>query len=51
LVAPGAPSRSHLVQALRGEGACVARMPPGGALSDADIAKVIAWICEGAPDN
>jgi hypothetical protein len=51
LVAPGYPSTSHLVQALRGTSPCVPRMPLGGQLSDSDIATVIAWICQGAPDN
>ncbi len=52
LVAPGSPSTSHLVQALRGSNACVSQMPlDEGSLSSAEIATVVAWICQGAPDN
>lgn len=48
LVLPGSPSRSHLVQAVSGTSDCVDRM---GDLSPDDIAKIVSWICEGAPDN
>lgn len=51
LVAPGHPSTSHLVQALRGTSPCVPRMPLGGELSESDIATVIAWVCQGAPND
>lgn len=51
LVSPRHPSTSHLVQALRGTSPCVPRMPLGGQLSDSDIATVIAWICQGAPND
>lgn len=48
IVEPGSPSSSHLYQAIAGVDSCVGRM---GALSDAGVATVVAWICEGAPDD
>lgn len=51
LVDPGRPSQSHLVQALLGTSPCVPRMPLDGRLSDAQIATVVAWICQGAANN
>ena len=48
LVEPGWPSDSHLYQAITGVDSCVGRM---GALNDAQVAVVAAWICEGAPNN
>lgn len=52
LLEPGQPSASHLIQAVRGTGACVPQMPlDEGALAASDIATLIAWTCEGAPDN
>jgi hypothetical protein len=52
LVAPGQPSASHVVQALRGQSACVPQMPlDEGSLSDPEIATVVAWICQGAPND
>lgn len=52
LVAPGQPSASHIIQAVRGAGACVPQMPlDEGTLADADIAKLVAWVCQGALDN
>jgi hypothetical protein len=52
LVAPGQPSASHIIQAVRGAGACVPQMPlDEGALADADVAKLVAWVCQGALDN
>jgi hypothetical protein len=52
LVAPGQPSASHIIQAVRSDGACVPQMPlDEGALADADIAKLVAWVCQGALDN
>jgi hypothetical protein len=39
---------SHLVQAISDEDSCVGRM---GDLDAAQVAIVVAWICEGAPDN
>jgi hypothetical protein len=51
LVDPERPSQSHLVQALLGTSPCVPRMPLDGQLSDAQIATVVAWICQGAANN
>jgi len=52
LVEPGQPSTSHVIEAVRGVGACVPQMPLGeGSLTDADIAKLVAWVCQGALDN
>lgn len=52
LVSPGQPSASHIIQAVRGADACVSQMPlDEGALADADIAKLVAWVCQGALDN
>lgn len=48
LVAPGRPSASHLVQAISDVDSCVGRM---GDLDAEQIATVVAWVCEGAPDN
>jgi hypothetical protein len=48
LVAPGQPSASHLVQAISDVDSCVGRM---GDLDAAQIAIVVAWVCEGAPNN
>ena len=48
LVAPGRPSASHLVQAISDTDSCVGRM---GDLAPEQIATVVAWVCEGAPDN
>jgi len=47
-VESGHPNESHLVQAIMGTSDCVDRM---GTLSDAQIATVIAWICQGANDD
>lgn len=53
IVKPGDPSASYLVDKLRGVDLCSgARMPPQGApLSDADMARIEAWICQGAANN
>jgi len=51
IVQPNAPSRSALVQALRGTNDCVGQMPPGGPLPQADIDTITAWVCQGAPRN
>jgi hypothetical protein len=48
LVSPGWPSASHLFQAVTGVDSCVGRM---GALDDAQVSVIAAWICEGAPNN
>lgn len=52
-VEPGDPDASYLVQKLRGDaGIDGERMPEGGPyLSDAEIARVISWINDGAKDN
>jgi len=53
IVKPGDPSASYLVDKLLGVSLCSgARMPLLGApLSDADMAKIEAWICQGAANN
>ncbi len=52
LVAPGQPSASHLIQAVLGVAACVPQMPlDEGSLAQADLDTLIAWVCEGAPNN
>jgi len=53
IVKPGDPSASYLVDKLLGVSLCSgARMPLQGApLSDADMAKIEAWICQGAANN
>jgi len=48
IVDPGHPSTSHLVQAVSDMDSCVGRM---GQLEAPEIATIVAWICEGAPDN
>ncbi len=48
IVDPGHPSTSHLVQAVSDVDSCVGRM---GQLEAPAIAVIVAWICEGAPDN
>ncbi len=52
LVAPGDPSRSYVVQKLRGVDLCRGgRMPALGSISDAAVQMIADWICEGAPDD
>jgi hypothetical protein len=52
LVEPRWPSASHVVQAVRGLGACVSQMPlDEGSLPDDQIATLMAWVCQGALDN
>lgn len=53
IVKPGDPSSSYLVEKLLGAGMCSgARMPLRGTpLSDADMATIEAWICQGAANN
>jgi hypothetical protein len=50
-VVPGDPQASRLVQAIQYEGKI--KMPPTGKLPDAEIAKIVRWIGEGAfwPDT
>ena len=53
IVKPGDPSSSYLVEKLLGAGMCSGeRMPlKGTPLSDAYMATIEAWICQGAPNN
>jgi hypothetical protein len=52
LIAPGQPSDSHIIQAVRGTGACVPQMPlDQGVLPAASIATLVAWVCQGATNN
>jgi hypothetical protein len=53
IVKPGDPSASYLVDKLLGVDLCSgARMPPQGTpLSDASMATIAAWICQGAANN
>lgn len=48
IVDPYHPSTSHLVQAVRDVDSCVGLM---GDLEPSAIATIVAWVCEGAPDN
>lgn len=48
-VAPGKPDESLLVKAVRYQDADL-QMPPGGKLSDAEIALFEEWVRRGAPD-
>ncbi len=48
LVLPGQPSASHIIQAVRGIGACVPQMPDDGALTESSVNKLVAWVCQGA---
>ena len=48
IVDPYHPSTSHLVQAVRDVDSCVGRM---GDLDASAVATIVAWICEGAPQN
>jgi hypothetical protein len=52
-VKPGDPTASYLVDKLLGVNLCSGtRMPPQGTpLSDADMALIEAWICQGAANN
>lgn len=53
IVKPGDPSASYLINKLLGVDLCSgARMPPQGTpLSDANLATIEAWICQGAANN
>jgi hypothetical protein len=53
IVKPGDPSSSYLIEKLLGVGMCSGeRMPlKGTPLSDADMATLEAWICQGAANN
>ena len=50
-VNPGNPNTSYLVQKLEGPGATGNRMPPSGALAQADITTIRQWISDGAIDD
>ncbi len=52
-VEPGDPENSYIVKKLRGDGDVEGeRMPDGGPfLSAAELARVVSWINDGAPDN
>jgi hypothetical protein len=51
-VVPGDPGSSYLVEKLVGGAMCNGkRMPLFATLPDAAIAKVVGWICAGAPDD
>lgn len=49
IIKPGSAADSMMVKAMNGDGMDV--MPPKGKLSAEDIAKVTAWIEEGADNN
>ena len=49
VVIPGKPASSRLSKAVHRKGA--AAMPPGRALPAADVAKIDAWIKEGAKEK
>jgi len=48
-IVPGDPDGSPLMSYLKGNGK--PQMPPNGPLSDGDIAKITAWIKDGAKEN
>jgi hypothetical protein len=50
-IVPGHPEQSFLVKVLQGPAEGFARMPAGGPyISDPDLAFVVQWIKDGAPD-
>jgi hypothetical protein len=53
LVTPGDLRRSYLLHKVTGIAMCAntQRMPPGGAMPQADIQTIADWICAGAPDD
>jgi hypothetical protein len=53
LVTPGSLPRSYLLHKVTGIAMCAntQRMPPGGAVSPADIQTIADWICAGAPND
>jgi hypothetical protein len=52
LIEPGHPSASHIIQAVRGVGACVPQMPlDEGVLPQASITTLVAWVCQGATQD
>jgi hypothetical protein len=48
LIEPGQPSTSHIIQTVRGAGACVPQMPLEGVLAQASVTTLVAWVCQGA---
>jgi hypothetical protein len=54
-VAPSAPDSSYVILKLEGDAGTVGgvgtRMPLGGALTQAQIDTIRAWVGRGAPDN
>ena len=52
-VTPNDPDNSYLIKKLRGDGDIQgSRMPRGGPfLTDAQIARFVSWIQDGAPEN
>ena len=48
IVDPGHPTTSQLIQAVSDDDSCVGRM---GQLEAPEIATLVAWICEGAPND
>lgn len=52
LVVPGNPTESYIIRSITGRNTCgVNPMPPGGRLTDTQIANITEWICAGAPNN
>jgi hypothetical protein len=50
-IVPGHPEQSFLVKVLQGPAEGFARMPLGGPqISDTDLAFIVQWINDGAPD-
>lgn len=51
-IAPGDPDASYLVSKVRGDATITgSRMPPGGALTDAQVALLVDWVRRGAPND
>lgn len=50
-VNPTNPNASYLIQKLEGPGVTGGQMPPGGAMSQADIDVIRQWITAGAVDD
>jgi hypothetical protein len=51
-VDPVHPESSYLLQKLRGVDLCAGRrMPLSGSVTDAQIAEIARWICQGAPND
>jgi len=51
-VDPVHPDRSYVLEKLRGVDLCAGRrMPLSGSVTEAQIAEIARWICEGAPND